>query len=230
MRDPTPLRTSWVLSPLVFVALGGCSEEAPAPASEEAPAPVVTRAVEDAGATLDVRTSGRLGDRASIPLAFSIGGVVGEVAVRNGDRVDAGQRLARLDPAEIDARVSAAQASVDKAERDLARAERLYEDSVVTRTRLLDTRTAAEVARADLRAARFARENSEIRAPAPGRVTARVAEVGQVVQAGQPIVQLGEAGWRFRAGLVDRTVDWPWSSARWYEEGRSVGVPVGWVE
>ncbi|WP_152053266.1 REP-associated tyrosine transposase [Tautonia marina] len=33
-----------------------------------------------------------------------------------------------------------------------------------------------------------------------------------------------------RAGLVERPVDWPWSSARWYEQGRSVGVPIGWVE
>lgn len=29
-----------------------------------------------------------------------------------------------------------------------------------------------------------------------------------------------------RAGLVERAVDWPWSSVRWYEQGRSVGVPV----
>lgn len=33
-----------------------------------------------------------------------------------------------------------------------------------------------------------------------------------------------------RAGLVTRAVDWPWSSARWYLEGRSVGVPIEWVE
>jgi putative transposase len=32
-----------------------------------------------------------------------------------------------------------------------------------------------------------------------------------------------------RAGLVDRAGEWSWSSARWYEEGRSVGVPIGWV-
>lgn len=29
-----------------------------------------------------------------------------------------------------------------------------------------------------------------------------------------------------RAGLVKRTCEWPWSSARWYEEGRTVGVPI----
>ena len=32
-----------------------------------------------------------------------------------------------------------------------------------------------------------------------------------------------------RAGLVARGMDWPWSSARWYESSRSVGVPIAWV-
>jgi putative transposase len=31
-----------------------------------------------------------------------------------------------------------------------------------------------------------------------------------------------------RAGLVARPCEWPWSSARYYESGRTVGVPVGW--
>jgi putative transposase len=33
-----------------------------------------------------------------------------------------------------------------------------------------------------------------------------------------------------RAGLVALPCDWPWSSARFYEQGRSVGVPVGWLD
>src|SRR4051812_17077316 len=32
-----------------------------------------------------------------------------------------------------------------------------------------------------------------------------------------------------RAELVRHPWDWPWSSARYYIQGRSVGVPVGWV-
>jgi putative transposase len=31
-----------------------------------------------------------------------------------------------------------------------------------------------------------------------------------------------------RAGLVERAVDWRWSSARWYIERKSVGLPVRW--
>ncbi len=33
-----------------------------------------------------------------------------------------------------------------------------------------------------------------------------------------------------RAGLVEKTRDYKWSSARWYEEHRTVGVPIEWVE
>jgi putative transposase len=32
-----------------------------------------------------------------------------------------------------------------------------------------------------------------------------------------------------RAGLVRAPCDWPWSSARYYEQGRPVGVAVGWL-
>jgi len=31
------------------------------------------------------------------------------------------------------------------------------------------------------------------------------------------------------AGLVEQACDWPWSSARYHEQGKSVGVPLGWV-
>jgi putative transposase len=33
-----------------------------------------------------------------------------------------------------------------------------------------------------------------------------------------------------RAGLVNSPADWPWSSFRYYEYGRSVGVPIRWIE
>ena len=31
------------------------------------------------------------------------------------------------------------------------------------------------------------------------------------------------------AGLVEQACDWQWSSARYYEQRKSVGVPLGWV-
>ncbi len=32
-----------------------------------------------------------------------------------------------------------------------------------------------------------------------------------------------------RAGLCEKPADWRWSSARLYEQGRSVGVPITWL-
>ena len=31
------------------------------------------------------------------------------------------------------------------------------------------------------------------------------------------------------AGLVEQACDWQWSSARYYLQEKSVGVPLGWV-
>ena len=33
-----------------------------------------------------------------------------------------------------------------------------------------------------------------------------------------------------RAGLVQLPTEWHWSSARWYVEGRTVGIPIQWVD
>jgi putative transposase len=33
-----------------------------------------------------------------------------------------------------------------------------------------------------------------------------------------------------RAGLAATACQWPWSSARYYEMGKSVGVKVGWID
>ena len=33
-----------------------------------------------------------------------------------------------------------------------------------------------------------------------------------------------------RGGLVNHSCDWPWSSARFYEQGLPVGLPIRWLE
>ena len=32
-----------------------------------------------------------------------------------------------------------------------------------------------------------------------------------------------------RAGLVEHSCQWRWSSARYWEQGKSVGIPLNWV-
>ena len=198
-----------LLAALSLVALLiGCGASADPPA-ESAPAP----RVEVATATirtqaLPIRTSGRLASKAEIPLSFKIDGVIDRILVDEGTAVREGQRLAQLNLSEIDARVMEATAALEKAERDLARAERLHRDSVATLEDVEDARTAVDVAAARQQVARFNRQYAVIEAPAAGRILRRHAEAGEVMAPGRPMLTLGASsrGWIVRAGIAARDV------------------------
>ena len=127
-------------------------------------------------------------------LGFKIGGVIERIAVDAGDLVRAGQTLAALDLREIDAGLAKARSGAAKAERDLARARRLYADSVVTLAQFQDAETADELARADLEAAAFNRRYAVIVAPASGVVLRRAAEPGENIAAGATVLVVGSRG------------------------------------
>jgi RND family efflux transporter MFP subunit len=114
--------------------------------------------------------------------------------------------LAVLDQREIDAMVAKATSGAEKAQRDAARAERLYKDSVVTLAQLQDAQTGREAAEADLRAARVNHEFATIVAPNDGIVLSRTGNPGQLVGPGTSIIQFASKarGSVLRAGLPDR--------------------------
>jgi len=134
--------------------------------------------------------------------------VIARVTVDPGDPVRAGQRLAVLELREIDAGLAKARSGAEKAERDLARARRLYQDSVMTLAQFQDTQTALQLATADLDAAAFNRRYAEILAPADGTVLRRLAEPGQTIAPGAPVLVLGSRarGQVVKVALADRDV------------------------
>lgn len=152
---------------------------------------------------------------------------VRRIDLEPGDPVQAGQVIVHLEPprgdildprtrAEVDARVSAARASVGQAEvaaaqanAELARVERLHAAEAATRQALEQAtseaaraRAALEAARAELRAAEAARRTAagaealpvadQITAPATGRVLEVHRESGGQVMAGEPLLEVGD--------------------------------------
>src|SRR6266498_4478874 len=158
--------------------------------------------------TPPVIATGLLGPKEEIALSFKIGGVIARVLVDPGVRVSAGDTLAALDLSEIDAAVARAKSAADNAERDLARAQRLYADSVVTLAQLQDAETGTTAARSDLETARFNRRYALIIAPAAGVILRRDKEPGELAAPGAPVLVLGSTarGAVLRAGLADRDV------------------------
>lgn len=193
-----------------LLLLWACAAEAPAPApaviATERPIPVVLAPVRDSTLTQPVQGTGVLGSKEEVPLGFKIGGIVARILVDEGSAVRPGQVLAELAQPEIGAEVARAEAAAAQADRDLARAEALYRDSVISRERYEGAATGAEVARAGLRIARFNEEHAVIRAPQGGTILRRLAEPGQQIAGGTPVLVLAGAGRGqvLRVGLADR--------------------------
>ncbi|MCE2681267.1 MAG: efflux RND transporter periplasmic adaptor subunit [Burkholderiales bacterium] len=159
-------------------------------------------------AQLDIRSSGSLAFREESKLGFKTGGVIGQVLVREGDVVKPGQLLATLEGAEIDAAVAQTQALHDKAVRDLQRGESLYLQEVVSKEVLDNLKTAETLAKASLAASQFNRGTARLQAGAAAVVVKRLAEAGEVIAPGQPVLLLGslKSGLVFRSGLSDSQV------------------------
>ncbi len=142
--------------------------------------------------------------RFEAPLAFQAPGRILERLVDAGKTVRQGTLLARLDPRDLDAAVAAAQAqqAQARAQRDLAASELARTQALVAkgfagaqqRDRAEATLKAAEATwqavSAQLEQARLMRQHTELRAPRDGVVIAWLAEPGQVVAVGQPVVRL----------------------------------------
>jgi multidrug efflux system membrane fusion protein len=201
----TPSRTLALAAVLLAACHAGIAEE-PGPARAAQPIAVRTGPVTDTVLAPAIVAAGTVAPKDEIPLSFKTGGVIARIAVDPGDAVRAGQTLAVLDLREIDAGVAKARSAVGKADRDLARARRLYADSVVTLSQLQDAETAAEQAHADLEGAAFNRRYSVIVAPSAGMVLRRAAEAGETVAPGAMVLVLGSRarGNVMQMGLADR--------------------------
>jgi multidrug efflux system membrane fusion protein len=194
-----------LLGLLSLSVLAGCSPP-PEPPEAAAPTPVhVVTPTSGPGAPTIV-SAGVIAASETLVLSFKVGGVVGKVAVNEGDRVRKGQLLAELVPTEVNAQVTQARQLNDKAARDLARGEKLHADQVIPLEQLEALRTQAAVAAAQLQAALFNGGQARITAPANGIVLRKRAEAQEVVAPGQAIVELGEneRGYIVKAGLADR--------------------------
>lgn len=201
------MNTRWMISVLAWIALAACGDSNGQEMDKTA-APIAVRSAPVTHTVL-ARTivgAGTVAPKDEISLSFKVGGVIERIAVDPGDAVRAGQVLAALDLREIEASLAKARSSAEKAERDLARARRLYADSVVTLAQMQDAETAAELARADLQTAAFNRRYSVIVAPSNGAILRRSAEPGETITSGTTVLVLGSRarGSVVEVGLADR--------------------------
>jgi len=190
------------LSLLFLLVLTACRTTEREAVSQQAE-PVALVKVETKEMAIPIITSGRLQPGETTVLAFKTGGIIDRVTVDFGDHARKGRLLAMLDQSEIAALQHKADKALNKAKRDWERAQALYAEKVATLEQLQNTETQLEVARADLKIARFNLRHSRILAPADGRILKRMANAGEMVAPGQPVLVFASAGqnWVVTAGV-----------------------------
>ncbi|MEX6687539.1 efflux RND transporter periplasmic adaptor subunit [Danxiaibacter flavus] len=154
-----------------------------------------------------IHTSGQFTTDDETNLSFKTGGIVNRVYVKEGDAVSKGQLLATLHQTEISAQVQQAELGYEKAQRDYNRTAALYKDSVATLEQFQNSKTALDIARQQVNAAKFNQNYSEIRATSSGYVLKKFINDGQVVNAGAAVLQINGAHqgqWILKAGISDK--------------------------
>lgn len=196
-----PAPRNAVLAILALVLAGCAAETAPA---EKPSRPVQVTSVAYADDAVSRDFVGVVAPRTETDLAFRVAGKVVARPVGVGDRVRAGEVIARLDAEDFnlqlesaEAELAAATSSLAQATADLDRFDALKERGHATtadfdRKQLARDEAAARLARAtrSLELAKRQVAYAELTADVDGVITATAVEPGQVVAVGQPIATL----------------------------------------
>lgn len=173
----------------------------------EAAIPVVLAEAKRMTLPISFATIGTVQPIASIAVTSQVSGIVAKVAVTDGAEVKEGDLLIEIDGRLIDTEIEEAQAtlakdqaSIDKAERDLGRINKLLAGKFETPENAADAQTALDLAQATLQSDQAAlhnlqvqREYYTIHAPVSGRIGTVPVKPGSTIVAGQqasPIVTI----------------------------------------
>ncbi|MEM6327754.1 MAG: efflux RND transporter periplasmic adaptor subunit [Bacteroidota bacterium] len=140
------MRVSLLLLAALTVAACG-DDPAPAPTAQL----VEITEVLSQSRVLSARTSGRIARKTEVPLSFKVGGIIAAVYVDEGERVQRGQILARLDLTEVDARVAQAQRRALQADQGTAAARQSVAEARQQQARAEGALEAAQAAANDAR-------------------------------------------------------------------------------
>jgi membrane fusion protein, multidrug efflux system len=208
LRKAAPRFKSHIaIAALIAATVAGCNRTSP-PLSEARQVRTVT--IEHGAGGEIVSLTGHVRAKDEVSLAFRLDGRMIERPVHVGDVLKPGQVVARLDPQIPDNALRSAEANLASMEAVLAQArltfwrqQQLLKDGWTPRAnfdeaqqKLLTAQAQVDSAQAQVRIAREQQSYTVLSADAPGAVTATGAESGEVVHAGQMIVQLARQGGR----------------------------------
>lgn len=158
-------------------------------------------AIDARSLTINLPLSGSLTPLTQATIKAKVSGEVHETTVQEGMQVAAGQMLARLDTADLKARLTQQQAALDEAQARLSMANKnennnlaLLKQKYISQTAYDTTQNSVELARANVKSAaalvdiaRIALADTVIRAPISGIVSKRHVQAGEKLSPDMPV-------------------------------------------
>lgn len=175
------------------IALGACGKregEAENGAPAQAPAKIKVATVQKESYADKVEALGSLRAYEAISLSSNVTERVAEIFFDDGDQVQQGDLLVRLEDAEEVAAMKANEAEMAETEREIKRLERLVEQGAVSEVRLEEYFTQRDIAQQRIEEARAQIQDRHIKAPFDGVLGFRMVSAGAMLSPTDTIATL----------------------------------------
>ncbi len=137
-----------------------------------------------------VTAAGALASRNTSVLSSKIMGKVTFLGAREGDHVQEGKVLMRIESGEITAQAAQAQAAYNNARIQYERIKSLYDAQASTQMEMDQATLGLETAQAGLRAAKAMESYTVITAPIAGQIVEKRINPGEMAMPGQPVLRI----------------------------------------
>jgi RND family efflux transporter MFP subunit len=137
-----------------------------------------------------VTAAGALASRNTSVLSSKIMGKVVDLNVHEGDQVDAGRLLIRIESGEITAQAVQAQAAYNNARLQYERIKSLFDAKAATQMEMEHATLGLQTAEAGLTAARAMESYTAITAPISGQIVEKRINLGEMAMPGQPVLKI----------------------------------------
>lgn len=183
-------RVAALAAALWFTGCGAKPESSNGISSSLPTAPVRIQIVQNKPQAITEEVVATVRAKLQATLEAKLSGRIDKLPVVVGQRVKTGELIARLDAAEISARLEQGEASLEQAERDWKRVSALFAQQAVTRAEYDAAQSRNRLAKGAAAEAKAMMSYVEIVAPFDGVVTKKWADVGDLAAPGRPLISI----------------------------------------
>jgi RND family efflux transporter MFP subunit len=183
------------LLPVLLLLLVGCDEGQRAKSRSSPPTPVEIATVTRSPLIAHRILTGSLQAVTTVHVFNEEEGRIVELPFYEGDAVEKGAVLTRIDDRLIQAELNKAEATLKQAQVDVKRIDSLYRKKLASEDELARARTALELAKAEVSLLETRMAHTRIKAPFSGIISERLKETGDVVPVHSHIMTLFDPGY-----------------------------------